>query len=271
MHKMTFLLSLTALVFACNGSGRENPESSEASTDVPAINFSVMHVYPHDTTAFTEGLLFHEGRLYESTGHSPDVPSSRSLFGVVDLQTGKIQVKGELDSSKYFGEGISFLDDKLYQLTLKTREGFVYDAHSFRKLAEFTRPTPEGWGLTTDGKYLITSDGTSHISYLNPSNFQVVKVLNVTDNNGPVGSLNELELIRGYLYANHWLTNDILKIDTSSGKVVGRLDLSSLDQEVKIKYPDAMEMNGIAYDSASKRTYVTGKDWPSIYEIQFAP
>ena len=258
---------------ACNNSngGKDaSGNTADIANNAPAlINYSVVNAFPHDTSSYTEGLLVHDGQLYESTGYDSNYANTRSLFGIVDMKTGRIQPKVEIDRKKYFGEGIVFLNGKVYQLTYKTKLGFIYDARTFKKLGEFTFPSEEGWGLTTDGKNLIMTDGTSNISYLDPNTFKLVKILGVTDNNGPVPNINEPEFIKGFIYANQYLSNYILKIDTSSGKVVGRLDFTSLDSEAKNKYPESLQMNGIAYDSVSKKIYVTGKLWPNIYEIQF--
>lgn len=272
MKKPIHLFLAASLLAACNNSPKDDTSAKDPATDntPPTLDFTVMKAYPHDTSAYTEGLLFHDGKLYESTGTEPDMPANRrSLFGTVDLSTGRITPKVELDRTRYFGEGIVFLNGKVYQLTYKTKVGFVYDAASFKKLGEFTFPSEEGWGMTTDGTYLIMSDGTSNISYLDPTTFRLVKVLGVTDNNGPVSNINELELIKGFLYANQWQTNYILKIDPASGKVVARLNLDSLEGQAKAKYPGAEVLNGIAYDSTSGKVYVTGKLWPEIYEIKF--
>jgi glutamine cyclotransferase len=253
---------------ACNGTDRSSENAGDNSPAI--INYTVVRQLPHDTSAFTEGLLFHEGQLYESTGTDSLMPEDRrSLFGVVDTLTGKISPKAELDRKKFFGEGICFLGDKVYQLTWKTKLGFIYDARSFKKLGEFTIPVNEGWGMTTDGTHLMMSDGSSNVSYVDPQTFHVVRVLTVSDNNGPVGNVNELELIHGFLYANEWQTDYILKIDTATGKVLGKLDLSSLSTEARAKYGQSAELNGIAYDSATGKVYVTGKLWPTIYEIKF--
>lgn len=287
-----FVLSLLA---ACNNSSNEPvaPEQGSAADNTPpTLNFTVVKAYPHDTTAYTEGFLFHNGQLFESIGTTIDMPPNRrSLFGTVDLATGKITPKAELDRKKYFGEGIVFLHDKVYQLTYTTKIGFIYDAKTFKKLGEFTFPNKEGWGMTTDGKYIIMSDGSSNLSFFDPDSthpvsvkinyddgdstvktlnaWRLVRIIGVTDNNGPVGDINELELINGYLYANKYTTNYILKIDPSSGKVVARFNMDSLVGEAKSKYPGSEVMNGIAYDSTTGKIYVTGKLWPSIYEIKF--
>lgn len=274
MHKPCFLLLIPAFLISCNNSASRPDvvsDSPKTADNAPAaINYSVVKALPHDTTSFTEGLLFHDGALYESTGTEPTMPESRrSEFGAVDPVTGKINKKVEIDRDKYFGEGICFLHDKVYQLTWTTKIGFIYDAKTFKKLGEFTIPTKEGWGMTTDGTDLILSDGTSNISYMDPNTFRLKKVLGVTDNNGPVSNINELELIKGFLYANQWETNYILKIDPSSGKVVGKMDLTSLVEEAHNKFAGADVLNGIAYDSTANKVYVTGKLWPDIYEIKF--
>lgn len=265
---LSFLLILSLLA-GCNNSDRNNNATAPADNTPPTIDYSVMKLLPHDTSAFTEGLLFHDGQLYESTGTDTNMPESRrSLFGTVDTATGKIHPKVEIDRNKYFGEGIAFLNGKVYQLTYTTKVGFIYDATTFKKLGEFTIPTREGWGMTTNGADLIMSDGTSNISYLDPNTFQVRKTLSVFDNNGPVSNVNELELVHGYLYANQWQTNYILKIDTTSGKVVGRLDLDSIVAEARNKFSGSEVLNGIAWNPTSGLLYVTGKLWPSIYEIK---
>jgi glutamine cyclotransferase len=261
-----------AFAAACTNNDHQGANAGSAPSDntPQSINYSVVKTLPHDTSSYTEGFLFHDGQLYESTGTDSDWgPTRRSLFGIVDTLTGKIHPKVEIDRKKYFGEGIVFLKDKVYQLTYKTKVGFIYDAKTFRKLGEFKFPSEEGWGMTTDGVHLIMSDGSSNITYLDPDSFQPARILNVTDNNGPVSNINELELIKGYLYANQWVSNYILKIDTTSGKVVGKLDLAALSESARNDYPGSEVLNGIAYDPVSGGIYVTGKLWPHIYEIKF--
>ncbi len=258
------------LTIACNDKGQKGIISTvEPDNSVPFINYKILHSFPHDTAAFTEGLLFHEGHLFESTGHTNAYPESRSLFGEVDLQTGRINTKAEIDKKKYFGEGICFLKGKWYQLTDSTRIGFIYEAKTFKKLGEF-HYQGEGWGLTTDGSYLIMSNGTSNIAYHEPSTFRLVKTLGVTDNNGPVNNINELEWINGFIYANRWLTDDVLKINPNDGRVSGKLNFAALLAEARSKYAGSAEINGIAYDSLANRIFVTGKKWPVIFEITFA-
>ncbi|HTB25526.1 MAG TPA: glutaminyl-peptide cyclotransferase [Puia sp.] len=251
-----------------NQESEQKPSDKTEDNSPENINFKVVNAFPHDTTSYTEGLLFYKGLLFESTGHTNTYPSSRSAFGPVDLKNGRIDIKAEIDKNKYFGEGIAFLNDRIYQLTDTTHIGFIYHAETYKKLGTFTYDG-DGWGLTTNGKYIIMSNGSSNIYYRDPSTFKIIKTINVTDNNGPAQNINELEMIHGYIYANQWLTDNILKIDTTTGKVVGKLDLSSLKTEVKMKYPFSEETNGIAYDSVTNKVFVTGKLWPLIYEIQF--
>lgn len=244
------------------------PVVSEAPK-IPEIKFTVENQYPHDTNSFTEGFLFHDDKLFESTGATDNLPQTRSLFGIVDLKTGKIDVKAELDRAIYFGEGIVFLNNKVFQLTYKNQVGFIYDGKTYKNIGKFNYTNREGWGLTTDGKSLIMSDGTSYLTYLNPESFAVEKVLDVAENDYVVENLNELEYIKGFIYANVWTTNTIVKIDPATGDVVGKLDLSSLSNESKLKSPGSLEMNGIAYDPVNDKVLVTGKMWPTIYEIKF--
>lgn len=273
--KKLLMLAVAAMFFlaGCNGCNNTpaNPVGPVAPAAAPVINYAVTGYIPHDTNSFTEGLLVHNGQLYESTGYprETNLPQTKSLFGVVDKQTGKINVKAEIDKNKYFGEGISFLGSRLYQLTLSPKIGFMYDTASFKKLGEFTFPGKEGWGLTTDGTSLIMSDGTGTLYYLEPVTLKTVKTVTATENGTPADSLNELEYINGYIYANVWLSNTIVKIDPATGNIAGRLNFTTLVNEVKAKYPGAREMNGIAWDAQSDEIYVTGKLWPTIYQVQF--
>jgi glutamine cyclotransferase len=221
--------------------------------------------YPHDTSSFTEGLLIYNGSLYESTGNN-----GHSKLLKVNLNTGKAEQEVKLDST-YFGEGIAILRDTVYQLTYKTRVAFVYTLKGFKKIRQdsFSTESGEGWGMTTDGTHLIASDGTSNIYYYDPATFKVVNKIPVTDAGTLSYNVNELEYIDGYLYANQWQLPYILKIDPSNGQVVAKIDLTDLWNGIKQKDPHAAELNGIAYDPATKKTYVTGKWWPELYEVQF--
>ena len=266
-----FIAGCGILLSACHN----NEEQKKTTPYAPggnapvSIAYTVTARFAHDTTSFTEGLLVHKGQLFESTGHTDTYASSRSLLGILDTSNGKIKVKAEIDKEKYFGEGIVFLKDKLYELTEDTQIGFIYDTATYKKTGEFHYDT-QGWALTTNGAHLIMSDGSSNIIYRDPIHFKPVKTLNVTDNNGPVSNINELELINGFIYANQWLTDYIIKIDTTTGNVVGRINLGALKDEAKAAYGGAIETNGIAFDAAADKVYVTGKLWPFLYEIKFA-
>ena len=273
--KKFLIVAVAVLLAACSNNTDVAHDNTGAVTDntPAAINYSVVNMYPHDVTSFTEGLLINNGQLYESTGGQREENDFKSWFGPVDLHSGKPLKKILLDAN-YFGEGINIINGKIYQLTWKDQKGFVYDAKTLKKLRTFTFgevgwDNKEGWALTNDGASLIMSDGTNKLRYIDPETLKILKIISVEDNNGPVENVNELEYINGFIYANQWGTNYILKIDPASGKVVGRLDFSSLYNEVKIKYPQSLEMNGIAYDSAAKKIYVTGKAWPGLYEVRF--
>ena len=236
---------------------------------VPSLDYNIVCRLPHDTTSFTEGLFFHDQQLFESTGSPENLPQTKSVFGIVNLKTGKIDKKAELDRSVYFGEGIVLLKNKIYQLTYKNQIGFIYDSKTYKQLGRFSYKNKEGWALTTDGTSLIMSDGTNTLTYLNSENLKVLKTLNVSNGGYAEDYLNELEYINGYIYANIWTKNYIVKIDPKDGKVVGLLDLSSLTDEAKTKNPNSDVINGIAFDSISNKIYVTGKLWPNIYQIEF--
>lgn len=264
-----FIVLLTSLYSCTNNPG---PSENDITKTIPAtsvINYAVTKFFPHDTLLYTEGFLMHNGQLFESTGSPEELPQTKSVIGINDLVTGKMDKKIEIDRSKYFGEGIVIFNDKLYQLTYKNQVGFIYDIKSFKKIGQFTYANKEGWSLTTNGKELIMDDGTDKLTFLDPATLKPVKILSVTENGLPVDKLNELEYIKGFIYANIWLTDFIVKIDPANGKVTGRLDLTSLAFEAKNKYPGSNVLNGIAYDSTTDKIYVTGKLWPNIYQIQF--
>lgn len=269
MNRILNLLLLTLFLFACNNdrdAGNDGTGDDLTFSAPAVIPFSIINEFPHDTGSYTEGLTFYNGQLYESTGATATISNNGTWIGPVEISTGKFQKKIDLGTA-WFGEGITFLNDKIYQLTYQTKKGFVYDAKTHQKLREFTYNT-EGWGLTNDGKNLVMSDGTSSLYFLDPVSLRVLHVIGVSDNNGPVPNINELEFINGFIYANQWQTPYILKIDPSDGKIVGRMDFSKMVDQIKNQYPDAEEFNGIAFDSTTKKVYVTGKKWPKLYEIK---
>jgi len=272
-QRAAFTIVLVSLLFyaACKdpGSGNTQENNTPAPPDIPIINWSVKSTLPHDTSLFTEGFLVHDGKIFESTGSPDEYADAESLVGIIDPGTGRMDRKIRLDRNKYFGEGIAFLHDKLYQLTYLNQKGFIYDAATFKKTGEFHFDSPEGWGLTTDSIHLIMDDSSATLTFLDPATLKPVKKLTVTINGTPRDSINELEYIKGYIYANVWYTDYILKIDPISGKVVGKLDLSSLVADAMNKYPYVNVLNGIAYDPASDKIYIVGKRWPRIYQIDF--
>lgn len=264
IHTGIFTIVVCIVLLACNSGTETPPPATVHAPDI--MSFSIVKAIPHDTTSFTEGLLVYNGSLYESTGNN-----GKSKLRQIDLNTGKVEKEIKLDST-YFGEGIAILRDTVYQLTYKQQIAFVYTLKDFKKIKEvpFETDTKEGWGMTTDGTYLIASDGSSNLYYYEPSTFKLVKKIPVTDAGTLSYNVNELEYIDGYLYANQWQLPYLLKIDTSDGHVVAKVDLTDLWNSIKQKDPHAEVLNGIAYDAASKKTYVTGKWWPELYEIQFS-
>lgn len=265
------LLIVLTSSFSCNSI--EKPQNQDdkpknAAPIPPSIGFSVVKTYPHDETYFTEGLEFHEGRLLESSGGNNDESPFPSAAGIADLRTGKVDTRVNLDTRTYFGEGITVFGNTLYQLTWKNGIAFTYDIHTFKKTGELRIPTPEGWGLTHDTASLIMSDGSSNLYFLNPGTLQIKYTLSVIDNTGPVGNLNELEYVNGSIYANRWQTPYILRIDATTGKVTGMIDLTGIVNETHAAHAAVDVLNGIAYQPKSGTFFVTGKKWPLIYEIR---
>jgi len=219
----------------------------------------IVHTYPHDPEAFTQGLLYADDFLYEATGLE-----GRSSLRKVELNTGKVLQRLDLPGA-YFSEGLALWKDKLIQLTWKSKIGFVYDRATFRQLRTFTY-SREGWGITQDGKRLIMSDGSSTLYFWDPETFKEIGHLDVTDKGRPVPELNELEYIRGEIYANVWQTERIARISPSTGQVLGWIDLKGLLTPAERRRTDVL--NGIAYDAKQNRLFVTGKLWPKLFQIQ---
>jgi glutaminyl-peptide cyclotransferase len=223
--------------------------------------YQIIHVYPHDPDAFTQGLVYVDGHLYESSGRN-----GKSSIRMVDLETGQVLQRYEL-AANYFGEGLTNWGSDLVQLTWKSNTGFVYDRFSFVEKRTF-RYKGEGWGLTHDDKRLILSDGTPSLRFLDPQSLAVTRRVRVIDEKGhPVSNINELEYIHGEIYANIWGTDQIVRISPRTGKVLGRLDLTGLMDKSQLTDPNAV-LNGIAYDSKEDRIFVTGKLWPKLFEIK---
>lgn len=226
-------------------------------------SYRVVHTFPHDPKAFTQGLVLVDGRLYESKGLNGE-----SSLRMVDVETGKVLQEQPVDK-KYFAEGLTDWGSTLVQLTWETHVGMVYDRFSFQLLRTFTY-AGEGWGLTHDEKSLILSDGTPKLRFLNPATFKQVRSVTVKDHGKPVTELNELEYVHGEIYANKWHSDRIARIAPTTGKVLGWIDLKGLLPEREHTTPEAV-LNGIAYDAAHDRLFVTGKLWPKLYQITVVP
>jgi glutamine cyclotransferase len=259
---LLFWLPCCLYISSCtNTDTTGSSDSSNSSSTIPLISYNIVAAYPHDTSFFTEGLEFYKGKLFESTGNK-----GKSRLVATDLETGKPIKSISLDD-KFFGEGITVVNDTVYQLTWQEHIVHVYTASDFTKVKEFPLNT-DGWGLTNDGRNLIASDGSSNLYFYEPSTFRLLRTQGVTENGGPAVNINELEYINGFIYANQWQYNYIIKIDPNSGQVVGKLDLTELVNRVKVQSPYAAELNGIAFNPETKKLYVTGKYWPQIFEIK---
>lgn len=227
------------------------------------MTYEVIQSFPHDPEAFTQGLIYEDGIFYESTGYYGESSLRR-----VDVATGEVLRQVDLPG-QYFAEGLTNWEDSLVQLTWREHQGFVYDKDDFTQTGAFDYLT-EGWGLTQDGERLILSDGTSTLSFLDPETFEVIGAVTVTDQGQEILNINELEYIRGEVFANIWLTDDIIRIDPETGEVLGWIDLSGLLPEEE-RTAQTNVLNGIAFDSKTNRLFVTGKLWPKVYEIRLVP
>jgi glutamine cyclotransferase len=242
-----------------------NNNASSVTSIAAQYTYKVVNTYPHDTSAYTEGLLYYGGFLYESSGLNVTY-GGVSTLRMENLTTGAI-VKEYTLPSQYFGEGITILNNRIIQLTWQSNIGFVYDENTFAILGNFTFPT-EGWGLTNDGSQLIMSDGTDHLYFLNPTTFQQTEEVTVHDGNTDITNVNSLAWINGEIYANIWLKNEIAIINPQTGQVKAWINLTGLPDEAASELnPDAV-LNGIAYDQQNNRLFVTGKDWPNLYQIK---
>jgi glutamine cyclotransferase len=228
-----------------------------------ADTYRVVHAYPHDPHAFTQGLVYADGHLYESTGLK-----GHSSLRMVDVESGRVLQELPVPS-QYFAEGLAAWGSSLVQLTWQEHTAFVYDRFSFRELRTLSYPG-EGWGLAADGKELILSDGTAMLRFLDPVTFRELRRVIVKDNGIPVLQLNELEVVKGEIYANVWYSDRIARISPANGKVLGWIDLTGLLRPEERTDPQAV-LNGIAYDAANDRLFVTGKLWPRLFEIKILP
>lgn len=252
--------AVTAVVVACREGEPKTPgEGDETVVEPTAPTVAVQQIrsYPHDSTAFTQGLVWRGGRLYESTGRYGE-----SSMRLVELETGRVIQKVDL-ADTYFAEGLAAVGDTLYQLTWKEGVAFKYDASTMQPAGQVSY-TGEAWGLATDGRRLIVSDGSSYLTFIDPRTFQIDTTVRVTNGGQAVDQLNELEWVRGEVWANVWHTQQIVRIDPATGRVKGTLDLSALIPPVSD--PEGV-LNGTAYDESTNRLLITGKLWPRVYEI----
>ena len=272
MIKRIFTIGLISVFTACNTG--DKPQDQNTGNGIPApqpITFSIDTVLPHDPGAYTQGLQFYNGKLYEGTGDYEN-----SSLRIVDIKTGKPEKNYKMGSKDIFGEGITIFNNKIYQLTWQSKKIFVYNLddimHPIKTLG-WTTGRAEGWGITNDGTSLIMSDGSDTIYYVLPDEeknvMRQLKIITVADNTGSLDNINELEFIDGYIYANRYQTNDILKIDTANGHVVGKIDLTGILSQYDAKEitNDTDVLNGIAYDSSTKKLYITGKRWPKMFQV----
>lgn len=250
---LLILLLLFSTLYSC-----DNPSSAVEKQKTDKV--VVVNSYPHDTSAFTQGLIFHEGKLYESTGLY-----KKSTLRKVDLDTGKVEKLHKLPDN-YFAEGITLLDGKIYQLTWRSKTGIIYNEEDFKEIGTFSYPF-EGWGITSNGKELIISNGSPFIYFYDPETFKQLRKIKVKDKGEQVSLINELEYIDGKIYANIWRSNKIIAIDPASGNVLEWYDLSGLQKLFGGNFKIDV-LNGIAYDKQTGRIFVTGKLWPKLFEIK---
>lgn len=257
-----------ALFISCNGNddtGGGNIVDTTLQNGIPApqqINYTIIAQHPHDTSAYTQGLELHNGKMYEGTGYWQE-----SSIRITDYKTGKVEKKHMMGTENIFGEGITILNNKLYQLTWESNIAYVYDLNDITKpIKTFTWPH-DGWGITNNGTDLIISDGSNTLYFVNPEDFKIKSTIAVNSNFGPVQYINELEWIDGFVWANVYETTDIIKINPENGHVVGKFTFPNLPANERVNGRTDF-FNGIAYDSATKTMLLTGKRWPKMYEVK---
>ncbi len=270
---ISLALLLVSLAFVGCPDSNDGPARDTTSTHVdttstkppglPVYTYEVVNSWAHDTSAFTEGLLYHDGFLYESTGLE-----GVSTLRKVEIETGRVVQKINLPP-EIFGEGLALFGGKLYQLSWQNQKGFVYDLKSFKLLRTFTI-YGEGWGMTSDSTRLYMGDGSEFLRLLDPDSLRVEKTVGVYDGNRPIKEINELEWVKGEIFANVWKTDMIVRIDPATGKLLGVIDLRGI-LPAQDRTPQIDVLNGIAYDPATDRLWVTGKKWPRLFEIRLKP
>jgi glutamine cyclotransferase len=233
---------------------------NDRTNTIPVYTYFIVNKVPHDFNAYTQGLVFNDGFLFESTGRK-----GQSSLRKVNPDDGAVLMVHSL-TDEYFGEGITIFNEKIYQLTWQSYTGFIYDKSTFMMMEEFYY-NMEGWGITHNGKELIISDGSSTLYFLDPVTLEILREISVSDDNGHVNNLNELEYVNGEIFANIFYSYRIARINPETGKVVGWIDLSGILSNEKFDYPVDV-MNGIAYDTDADRLFITGKLWPQVFEIR---
>ncbi|MBA3917750.1 MAG: glutamine cyclotransferase [Gemmatimonas sp.] len=253
---------------ACSDTERAADDTAPDSTSAPIVRtptygYEIVATYPHDPKAFTQGLQWHDGRLFESTGQVKE-----SNLREVELTTGRVLRQQDLEEP-YFGEGIVILGDELFQITWQNGKAFTYNPKTFARQKTFSYDG-EGWGLTTDGSAVIMSNGSSTLVYRDPATFKALKAITVTDKGVPVSQLNELEWVKGEIWANVWQSEQIARIDPATGNVLGWIDLTGILPAMDRSGNEDV-LNGIAYDAAQDRIFVTGKYWSRLFHIRLTP
>lgn len=265
--KKYFALASLLILAACNGKDKEGPDVKDPSVEVkpiPSISYTVAAEYPHDTSAYTQGLEFYKGKLFESTGDY-----NNSSLRITDYKSGKVERIHPIGKDSIFGEGITIFKNKIYQLTWEDHIVYVYDVNNINKPIKTFNWPYEGWGITNNGTDLIISDGTAKLYFVNPDDFRLKSTIGVTENDSPVAYLNELEYIEGFIFANVYQTDKMVKIDPSSGFVVAKIDFGNSLKTLFTPTERTDYFNGIAYDSTTKKILVTGKRWPKMFELKF--
>jgi glutamine cyclotransferase len=272
MYKKYILICWASLfaLYSCNNKPQENTSETQdttVATAAAALAYKVAGTLPHDTAAYTEGFEINENHLYEGTG-----TLENSFISIADTSNGKVLHKYPVKDKTIYGEGITILGNRLYQLSYQNHVAFVYDLKDLSKSVGTFKWPYEGWGMTNDGNNLYVSVGSSIIYKLDPQSFAVTGQIQVTDELGTVDNLNELEFVDGFIYVNKWQTTKILKVDVASGHVVGTIDCFGLLSQYAPDYTpksDDSVLNGIAWNKAQKQLYVTGKNWPLIFKLKF--
>jgi len=273
MSRFSLLFSILLAGLACNGSdpanGNHEPDPEAPSLppgEVPTWSYRIINVFPHDTDAYTQGLVYVDGRFLEGTGGGTQLESRDAISSLrrVAIETGRVLQQVAL-AERYFGEGITLLDSRIYQLTWRSRVGFIYTANDFDSLGTFSY-TSEGWGLTHDGEHLIMSDGSATLTFRDPETFAETGRVEVRHKGQAIRNLNELEWVEGEVWANIYQTDIIARIDPTDGQEVGWIDLRGLLTSGERQLTDVL--NGIAYDPATERIFVTGKLWPWVFQIE---